>query len=146
MKKIIPIVLTVLIVGAGAFYGGMQYGQSKDLQANALQGRIPGQRTQQGGLGAGRGGAAGGFANGDILSVDGTSMTVKLNNGGSKIVFLSSSTQIMKSTEGVLGDLISGKTVTVNGTQNSDGSITAQSIQLRPPMPANVQSQTQQAK
>jgi len=49
-----------------------------------------------------------------------------------KLFFFSDSTEITKSVVGALSDLEIGKNITVNDTVNSDGSITAQSIQLRP--------------
>ena len=132
-KSIVIIIAVTLIVGAGAFYGGMKYAENK-----ATAGRQ--QRTQQfsgnagagfsGGTGGGQRGG-GGFISGEILSKDDKSVTVKLQDGGSKIVFLSDSTKITKSTDGALSDLEVGKNVSVNGTANSDGSITAQTIQLR---------------
>ena len=74
----------------------------------------------------------GGFTAGEIIAKDDKSVTVKLQNGGSKIVFLSDSTEITKSAEGALSDLEIGKNISVNGTTNSDGSVTAHTIQLRP--------------
>jgi len=133
-KSIVIIIAVTLIVGAGAFYGGMKYAENK-----ATAGRQ--QRTQQfsgnagagfsGGTGGGQRGG-GGFISGEILSKDDKSVTVKLQDGGSKIVFLSDSTEITKSVAGALSDLEIGKNISVNGTANSDGSITAQTIQLRP--------------
>ena len=133
MKKFLPLILIVIIgVGVGAFYGGMKYSENKALSDRQ-------QRMQQFGanfggfrLGSGSGQRGGsGFTAGEIIAKDDKSVTVKLQNGGSKIVFLSDSTEITKSAAGALSDLEIGKNIIVNGTANSDGSITAQTIQLR---------------
>ena len=47
-------------------------------------------------------------------------------------LIFSNTTQISKSAAGSLADLKVGESITVNGSTNSDGSITAQIIQLRP--------------
>ena len=81
---------------------------------------------------AGRNG--GGFAVGQVVSVDQNSMTVQLPNGNSEVVFYSSSTQVVKlqpQTEPV-SSLTPGTQVVIGGTQNADGSVTAQTIQIRP--------------
>ena len=149
MNKLIAIVIaTAVVVGGGAFYGGMKYAQSKVPQGRLSQADFQNlqnfspeerqQRLQELGANAGgfrggqRGGNAGGFTTGEIISKDDKSVTVKLRDGGSKIVFLSDSTEITKSAAGTLSDLEVGKNISVNGTANSDGSITAQLIQLRP--------------
>lgn len=147
MKNIIVISAVIAaIVGVGAFYGGMSYGKSQ--AAGARNSSL----SQRQGFGAGaaggalrngseqgRGGnrAAGEFVNGSIIAKDDKSITIKSIGGGSKIVFLSSSTQIMKSVDGSAADLATGKNVMVTGSTNSDGSLTAQSIQLRPASPVN---------
>ena len=51
---------------------------------------------------------------------------------GTKIVLVDSSTQITKTVAGTAGDLSVGTSVTISGSANSDGSITAQNIQIRP--------------
>ncbi len=86
-----------------------------------------------------------GFVTGEILSKDAQSLTLKLRDGGSRIVLISSSTSVEKTASGSLNDLAIGKAISVQGSPNQDGSITAQTIQLqrlivRPsgsPAPAN---------
>jgi len=154
MKKILPIIVMILLVGAGAFYGGMKYQQSKSPAA-ASGNFQRGAANISGVLRNGRtgGNSGGGFATGEIIAKDDKSVTVQLRSpqnatgtastqAGSKIIFLSASTDITKSASGTPADLQVGQTVTVSGTANADGSLTAQSIQLRPasanqPAPAN---------
>lgn len=133
----------VIALGVG-FAGGTVYGKKSlvagspgggfgaNLTAEERQARA----TQFGSArGQGRGTPAGGgagFASGEVLSTDTKSMTIKMRDGGSKIIFLADSTQIMKSSAGVVGDVRVGSEVTVMGTAGTDGTITAQSIQIRP--------------
>ena len=72
---------------------------------------------------------------GEIIAQDSQCLTLKLQDNGSKIVFFSTSTQISKFDQGALSDLAIGKTVMVNGKENSDGAISAQTIQIRPALP-----------
>ncbi len=137
MKKYLLIILSVIVVGGITFYGGMKYGQSKSSQVNNSR-----NFQQMGNFNAiQRGGSqqGNGFVSGDIISKDNNSITIKLRDGGSKIILFSDTTKIMKSTDGLASDLITGEQVSVNGTANQDGSITAQSIQLRPAMPGTPQ-------
>ena len=145
MKKTLLTVLAVaVVVGGGAFYGGMKYAQGRISQgfwegmANInLSGQSP---SGQGGLRGGRAGTTGtdgGFTAGEIIAKDDKSITVKLRDGlsgqgGSKIVFFSDATEISKFANGAAADLEIGKSVSLSGKANSHGSITAQSIQLRP--------------
>lgn len=69
---------------------------------------------------------------GEILSIDDSSLTVKLMNGGSKIVIFGTSTEVGKFTTGAFSDLSAGQSVMINGNATADGSITAKSIQIRP--------------
>ena len=138
MNKIILIAIAVaVIVGSGGFFGGIQYQKSKspfsDLQKRFQEAGVPGGIPN-----ANRNG--GGFTTGEIISKDEKSITVKLRDGGSKMVFFSGSTEIVKSVSGSGDDLQSGEQVSVSGTQNSDGSITASLIQLRGQM-SGIQNQ-----
>lgn len=148
MKKILPIIIAVVVIGGGAFYGGMKYGQSSsptggqnagigfaNLSVEQRQERLQQMGVNAGGKGVNRGS---GFVNGEIIAKDdpakdgaGKSITVKLLDGSSKIIFYSGTTQIGKMTSGTPSDIEIGKTVSVNGSANQDGSITAQLIQIR---------------
>lgn len=153
MKKNIIWIVLIIVVGAGSFYGGMLYGKQTNASSRPGLGQFQNltneqrQQFQQNGgqrrVGQGTG-AGGGFATGEILSKDDASVTIKLQNGGSKIIFYSGSTTVGKTTTGTTNDLIVGENVTANGVANSDGSITAQQIQIRPamPMPSSNPAQT----
>lgn len=124
-KNIIITIVIALIVGVVAFFGGMKFQQSQVVPQNGQFARFG-----QEGRFAGRGG---GMATvGKIISSDSNSITVQLQDGSSKIVNFSSSTKIVKSQAAATSDLTSGTEVAVFGTTNSDGSVTAQNIQLNP--------------
>ena len=127
-SKIVSGIVILLVVGGGAFWLGMNYGKSHGTAvlsaARSSFAATRGSRTSAGG---------GSFISGDIVSEDSSSITLQVpNNGGSKIIFYSDTTQISKMTTGTSDDLTNGTSVSVTGTTNSDGSVTAQSIQIRP--------------
>ena len=145
MKKIIPIfVIALVLVGAGFFYGGIKYQQGKNttLSGADFANMTPEQRQQRfaqmGGqgqrnvAGVNRAVGFGGATVGEIISQDNSSLTIKLRDGGSKIVFFSADTKISKMDAGSLADLKIGESVMANGTANADGSVTAATIQLTP--------------
>jgi len=145
MQKILPvIIITALIAGGGAFYSGIKYQQNlRNLSPEERQARM--QQFGTASAGAPRGMRAGGagFAAGEIIAKDDASITVKLpdanqpsdqtdqKQSGSKIIFFSKSTDIVKSVKGTAEDFAVGEQVIINGTANEDGSITAESIQMR---------------
>ena len=141
-KKILGAVILVLVIAGGSFYGGMAYAKNKVPAGR--NGTFTGQ-FEMGGTGANRiGMQTGGFTAGQILSKDATSITIKMQDGSTKIILIGSSTQIMKMATGLADDLAIGTEVTVTGPANSDGSVTAQSVQIRPAgaLPSAKQVQT----
>ncbi|MDD5721120.1 MAG: hypothetical protein PHT16_01580 [Candidatus Pacebacteria bacterium] len=131
MKKkiIVSVIVGVIIVGGGSFYAGTKYASSSRAPEANFTSQM---RGSQSGFGMGmRGGQGlGGVTMGEIISKDGTSITVKLPNGGSRIVFFTGKTAITKNITGSIADLVVNENVVVNGSANTDGSINAQTIQL----------------
>lgn len=135
-KSLVFSAVAVIIVGAGSFWGGMKYQQSKiqssfgnfggrmmingsGIRNNDNMRQI--QRNQN-------------FrsVNGEIIANDERSITVKMDDGSSRIILLSENTSLLKSSSGSKDDLIMGEKVMVMGTENSDGSVTDQNIQINP--------------
>jgi len=143
MKKSVVIFIIGILIALGAgFYGGQQYERSRqDVSRSAsVEGRFQAFRTGNGMPGQGgdhlngrQRGNGNGFAAGEIIAKDEKTITLKLQEGGSKIVLLSPSMSIGTFQAGTSSDLTVGTPVVVMGEGNSDGSMTAQSIQVRPP-------------
>ncbi|MEK7066194.1 MAG: hypothetical protein AAB965_01310 [Patescibacteria group bacterium] len=132
-KKIIAIVVGVVLLG-GSFYSGTIYAKSGSRGsqfggANAFSARGISSRT---GGGVGNVAMGGGIVSGQILSKDASSITVKMKDGGSKIVFLLPTTPVTKTVSGTLDDLTVGQEIMANGKAGADGSISAETIQIRP--------------
>lgn len=150
-NKIVSIVIGIAIFAiGGSFYAGIKYNQVKNSTPTNRSGNAgfanlsPEERQaraeqfgNQGGMGGQRGarGAGGSGASvvmGEVILKDNNSVTIKSRDGGSKIIFLSNSTSVMKTIQGSTADLAVGVQITVAGNINSDGSVVAQSIQTRP--------------
>lgn len=79
---------------------------------------------------------------GTVIAKDATSITLQLGgpnasstNGGTsgtKIVLYGPSTQVGEFTTGSTNDIQVGQDVVITGSTNSDGSMTADSVQIRP--------------
>lgn len=131
-NKIISFIAILIIVSGLSFYGGSQYAiknsavavptAADNAQGASRQGGARGRNMQTGG----------GIISGKILSKNDQSIVVELRDGGSKIVFVSPSTEISKFVEGTSTDLEIGKNLSVSGEANPDGSLNAKTLQLRP--------------
>jgi len=138
-KWLIVAAVVVLAVGAGSFWAGMAFGESRANQAlqRLFQERFGGQggqfpvpfQTPQ----PGQGGAerfAGGIL-GTIEAVEGDALVITTQEGTIR-VRITDTTLVEKYTTVAIGDLESGERVAVSGTRNEDGSYTARSIQVLP--------------
>jgi len=124
----IIMILLCVVFGAGGFFAGMKYQSSKSSGSGQYAGRFGGQ---------GRNGGTGNRAGfrpiiGDIISADNNSITVKLQDGSSSIVLLTSKTTINKAATASATDLTVGERVSAIGTSNADGSVTASSVSINP--------------
>ena len=139
MKKeiVVPVVIASLVFAGVGFFGGMQFQKSKGISFRDGQGNFMMAGSQRGG---GPNGGQGGQrmmgqgmrpVTGEIISSDENSITVKMEDGSSKIVLISGTTTINKTDPGSKGDLSVGTKVGVFGADNN-GAVTAQSIQINP--------------
>lgn len=129
-KIVIGAVVAVIIVGGGSFYAGMSYGSG---QASASRSQYATSSAAGRFARSGTGSTSGGFTTGQIITVGSGSITIQsAMSSSTEIVLVSDSTPILKTVAGSMSDLTAGTDVVVTGTPNSDGSLTAQSIQIRP--------------
>ncbi len=139
----LPVLILTGVIGLGVGFGGGYFFRNSQIasaRANftgQFQGRAGiGGTFRQGGRGFGE------AVVGDIISQDANSITVKLADGSTKIVLLGSSTTYSNTQTASMSDLKQGLKVAVFGTANSDGSVTAQSVQLNPIMRGPVPTST----
>jgi len=155
-QKTMFLVLGFIIIAAGAFFGGMKFQEGKQTadisnyqspfnrfttrQTNNSQRTNDGQQLPgQGSMMRNNGNSGFRPVNGDIINADDKSITVKMTDGSSKIIFFSDKTTINKSTVASTADLKTGEKVMVIGQQNADGSVTATNINLNPVIRNNAQ-------
>lgn len=133
-KGTITLIIAIVIALGVGFFGGMQYQKNQkptrfgNIQQN---GNFPNGNIQQNESGKtntrGNGNQP---ISGEITAVDSGSITVKTQDGGSKIVIISDSTKVNVASEGSVSDLKTGDTVMVIGTTATDGTVTAQGISV----------------
>lgn len=132
------LILVALLISGASFFAGTRYQSNRkgNLAAfSASRDMDQGQRGQQVGQQAnvrmGQANPQGGaIINGEIISKDGQSLTLKMSDGGAKIVIVADSTLYKKSIDAVVADLTMGENVTIIGTNNTDGSVTAKTVTI----------------
>src|ERR1700733_254633 len=132
MNTMTKYIIGAVLVAALFFYAGVKYTESKAPVSAA--GRTTAS-TSAGFAGrTGRGATAGSsFTTGTIVKVESGDIVITPSGAtGSEVVLVGTSTPVMQTVAGSLSDLAAGQTVMVSGTSNSDGSLSATSIQLRP--------------
>ncbi len=127
-KTVVGTAVVALVIGIGVGYAGANTLHSS-VQQTASRNLISG---ASGGIFNGTRGGTGRPLSGVIAAKDSGSITVNTNDGSSHVVLITPATDISKSVNGSMSDISIGSVVIVSGTTNSDGSISAKLIQLRP--------------
>lgn len=145
MKNMLLAGAAVLLIGSGAFYGGFLYGKSKTFSPSGFSGRngeflgrnTDGSMRNRDGQGQGAGTQQGNRNGqdsvfGEVLSKNDTSMTVKTQNGGSRIVYFSDKTSEGISDSTALSNVSTGQSVMASGVGNGEGALVAHMILVYP--------------
>ena len=126
---IISIIATAIVAGGVGYYSGSK-GNQTAMNSNKSFGGAMGRNGNM----PLRGNVGGGVVSGNVISFQNGMMTVGTRDGASKVVIVTDSTKVLKSVVGVKTDVVVGAPVTILGPQNGDGSVTAESVQIRPAM------------
>jgi hypothetical protein len=130
LRRFITPGLAVLAALAIGVFGGIliSHGTSGTTQASSTQrGTFGG--AEGGGTPGGTGATGGGnFTSGTISAVDGDTVTLTLTDGSTVKVKTSTDTTVTKSDTAAVTDLKKGETVTVIGTTDSSGNVTATTV------------------
>jgi hypothetical protein len=133
-KYLISTAVIALIIGAGIGYAGAGMFASPVASKSTRSG-FAGNAT-----GMMRGGTnGGGFLSGTVAAKDSGSITLNTKDGSSHVVLINPATTVSKSATGTENDVVVGGTIIVSGTTNSDGSVSASLIQIRPSTPPTAQ-------
>lgn len=140
-KKTIVIIAAALIVISGitGFLVGKNTAKPKfNKNQIGLNGQFPGNNFS-GGSRMTRGGNFGstGMFQGEVLSKDASGITLKLNDGDSKVIIVPESANVYKMGKAAINDIEVGQSVSISGKQNEDGSVECRSIQIQEGTPAN---------
>lgn len=139
-NSLIYLVVITIIAVVGGFFGGFKYRdyqlqQNRQFFTGQFSGGMQGRFNRQGNSGMMSGpNGRNGFRpiNGEIIKQEGQSVTVKMADSSSKIIILNEKTVYNRTQSAQKTDLKVGETIGVFGTENTDGSITAQNIQINP--------------
>src|SRR3989339_770720 len=100
MNKFLPVAIVIcLILVGGAFYGGVKYGGLREQNfagKNMMNWDKNSASNFNNGLIKGGKAVGAGMVNGEVIAKDDKSVTVKIKDGGSKIVIFAASTAVTK--------------------------------------------------
>lgn len=129
MKKykghIVWALVTLVALGGGFFWGQASAGSARGGFSGAAGAYGSSTRRFAGSS------SGGSMVTGQITGMDSSSLTLQLPSGSSQVIFYSSSTQVSEPTIVPVSKLAVGANILVGGTSNTDGSMTAESIQVR---------------
>ncbi|NTU46355.1 hypothetical protein HGA88_01905 [Candidatus Roizmanbacteria bacterium] len=142
--NLITVIVVGIFTGIFGFFGGLQYQKSQNgtspsaqfagtnAQPENAQGGNGGSGTTTSGTRPTSGANAQGKRpiSGEIVSIDKDSITVKTQDGSSKIVIYSTQTKVNKTTEAAVSELKTGTQINVIGSEGTDGTVTAQTIAI----------------
>ena len=142
-RWVTPVLAIVVALGIGLF-GGILIGQHTGTAASAsgvragfggggfgggnFGGGTGGAGSTGGSTARPRGGFAGGFTSGTVVSVSGDKMVIKTTQGTDVTVTTTPSTTVTKSSKVSLSDLKAGETVTAIGQPDGSGNVTATTV------------------
>jgi hypothetical protein len=130
---IIAVVVTAIIAGGIGFAGGRQVAEKRKVtqDGNMITGD---QSDRTGRFGSPskspNRGIRGGFVSGQIISRDATSMTVKLPDGNTRIVFLGANLEVTAYSSSTQAALVVGSHVRVSGETADAGALTARRVDI----------------
>jgi hypothetical protein len=134
-------ILAALVVAAAGYVVGVQVQKHDDKNSSSSASSVAqrfrnaasasGAATGGSGTGGSRGGGAfGNRTGGTVKLVDGNNVYITDVNGNTVKIATNAGTQMSKSVAATIKDVAPGATITVTGTQNADGSITATSLSI----------------
>ena len=133
-NSLIMTIVVTIVVGALGFYGGTLYQKNKGGSFTPRQFQN-GPNRPSGAQARNDPNQGNRPVSGEIVSIEDNTITIKTQDGSSKIVIYSGSTKVNKTLEGSREDLKVGEQVMVIGSEGTDGTVKAQSVSVLGPRP-----------
>lgn len=120
-KKIILVAIIALIIGGGLGYFGKALVSNHHKTTGLYhKGRMLANKKKK---------SKG--ATGTVVSDSNNTVTIKLNNGSTEIVYLNSNTSYSKITPASSSNITTGTKITALGTKNTNGSLNAKTVHIQ---------------
>ena len=118
-KKILTILVIIIALGIG--YAGGKITSSHNKTPHSKRSSLTHNSTHK----------KGSAMSGTVLSDSGSNLTIQLPNGNTETVYTSNSTTYSQLSTITSSSIIKGSTITIFGSKNSNGSLTAKKIELK---------------